>query len=176
MHGSTRALMLTAFALIGACEAKVGEAREEPGQGAATNDASATAGKAEEGQLSIKVPGFDLKLDIPRNVASHANAEGQLIYPGAQLSGMHLEAGAEQNGAPKSGVGFRFRSSDPPDKVAGWYRDPARADGFAVASARREGDGFTIRGTQRPDGGPFTLRLTSAAGGTEGRLTLAERN
>ncbi len=171
-----RAMNLAALALLGACEARIGKSEAEKAEAGAASQAPAAAGKAEEGQLSIKAPGFDLKLDIPDAIANHANADGELIYPGAELSGMHVEAGADKGAGRQSGVELRFRSTDPVDKVAAWYRDPARAEGFAIASTRREESGLVIEGTQKSDGDPFTLRLTPAPTGTAGRLTLSDRN
>ena len=58
---------------------------------------------------------------------------------------------------------------------AAWYRDPARAAVLTIASAGREGDDTVIRGTQKEDGDPFTVRLSPASGGgTDGRLVFSD--
>lgn len=171
-------LVIGGLTLLGACEAKIGKDDEAPKGGAETAGAAAE-GKAEDGRFSIKGPGFDMKIAIPKGVADQAEVDSDsgLLYPGASLSGMHIEAGGSAAPAKKnSGVELRFTSADAPDKVAGWYRDPARAGDFSVASARREGASVVIAGTQKSDGDGFKLRLSpGAAGGTEGRLTLSER-
>jgi hypothetical protein len=172
-------VLLAGVALLTACEGRLGEdgetgSREAPGR----ESAPTASGKSEEGKLSIKAPGFDMKINIPQALADRTDTDSELIYPGASLSGMHIEAGAERNaGKRNSGVELRFTSSDPINKVAAWYRDPARAGGFSTASTSREGNAIVISGTQKSDGDPFNLRLSpAAAGGTEGRLALTDRN
>jgi hypothetical protein len=171
-------VLLAAFALVTACEGRIGKNGEtgsvEAG-GSAT--ASSASGKSEEGKLSIKAPGFDMKINIPEGLADQTDTDSELIYPGASLGGMHIEAGSEKAGKRNSGVELRFTSSDPIQKVEAWYRDPARAGGFSTASTSREGGAIVISGTQKSDGDPFNLRLSpTPAGGTEGRLTLTDRN
>jgi hypothetical protein len=163
---------------LAACEAKIGKDEVVSTAEASGNaTGSPAAGKAEEGQLSIKAPGFDMKINIPKGVSDRAEVHNsnQLVYPGSEVAGLHIEAGTEQKGQGRGGVELRFTSSDSIDKVASWYRDPARASGFAVASAAREGDAVVITGSSKSDGDPFALRLTpSPAGGTDARLTLSD--
>jgi hypothetical protein len=158
-----------------ACEAKIGKEADKPDPKAA---AASAEGKAEEGQFSIKAPGFDMKIDIPAGVTSHGDSDSDMLYPGATLSGMHIE-GSKGGGDGKgdAGIELRFTSPDAPDKVAAWYRDPARATGFSIAGIRREGADYLISGAEKQDGDPFSLRLTSrSGGGTEGRLTLTDQS
>ena len=171
-------VLLGGIALLAACEGQLekgGETGGEEAQGSAA--ASSASNKSEEGKLSIRAPGFDMKINIPKGLADRTDTDSELIYPGASLGGMHIEAGSGSAGKRNSGVELRFTSSDPIDKVAAWYRDPARAGGFSTASTSREGNAIVISGTQKSDGDPFNLRLSpAAAGGTEGRLTLTDRN
>ena len=161
-----------ALALLGACEAKIGDGSADANSAAPANVSA--EGKAEEGQLSIKAPGFDLKLDIPTGVSNEAqiDSDSRIMYPGAKLAGMHVEATGKAGG-DRSAVELRFTSPDAPAQVANWYRDPARADGFTLRSTAPEGAGWAIAGTDKENGDPFTVRLAPAAGGgTDGRLTL----
>ncbi len=169
---------LAGMALLIACEGRVGKTGETGSEDARASDAASSASdKSEEGKLSIKAPGFDMKINIPEGLADQTDTDSELIYPGASLGGMHIEAGSERAGKRNSGVELRFTSSDPIQKVEAWYRDPARAGGFSTASTSREGGAIVISGTQKSDGDPFNLRLSPApAGGTEGRLTLTDRN
>jgi hypothetical protein len=170
-------ILLGGLALLAACDAKIGKDEGES-QGATEGAGPAAEGKAEEGRLSIKGPGFDLKIAIPKGAADRAEVDSDsgLLYPGAALSGMHIEAGGSHaSGKKKSGVELRFTSADTPDKLVAWYRDPARAGDFSVSSAAREGPSFVISGNQKSDGDGFKVRLSPGnGGGTEGRLTLNE--
>ncbi len=168
--------LICAFALLSACEAKFGKEADkgEPAQG--KSELASAEGKAEEGQFSIKTPGFDMKIDIPAGVTSHGDSDSDVLYPGSTLSGMHIEGSKGGGGKGNAGIELRFTTPDAPEKVAAWYRDPARASGFAVSGIRREEAGFLISGTEKKDGDPFTLRLSPKGAGTEGRLTLTDRS
>ena len=162
-----------ALALLAACDEAAREERAASNAGGEAVEAPAE-GKAEEGRFTMKGPGFDLKINIPDGMKNEGSGENALLYPGAKMSGMHIEASAA-SGRGASGVELRFTSADPVEKVAGWYRDPARKGTFSVARARQEGDAVLMEGTQEADGDPFSLRLVPSGGGTEGRLTLSER-
>lgn len=166
---------LGAMLLLGACEARIGKSKEEPA-GTAEATKGAPAGKAEEGQLSIDAPGFAMKLAIPAGLAERATVESDdgLLYPGAVLSGMHVQA--RDDGHGNSMVELRFISSEATPRLAEWYRDPARAPEFAVTRAGEQGGIFTIAGTETGDGDPFELRLSPRpGGGTDGILRLRDR-
>ena len=164
-----------AVALLAGCEAEVGTKPEAAPVEAAEAPA---AGKAEDGRLSLKGPGFDFKVNIPEGMATEAgDSDNNLLYPGAKLSGMHIEAGqAKGNAGAASGVELRFTSTDAPEKVAAWYRDPSRKATFTIASAAREGDALVLSGREAGDGEPFTVRLTPSGAGTAGRLTLTDKS
>lgn len=165
------AWLLAAVAALAACEpdAATTQSRTAPTE---------VAGKAEAGTLSIDAPGFDMKLKIPESIRSEIGGDNDIIYPGATVGGMHLAANADTGGGSGS-VELRFTSADAVEKVAAWYRDPARAAELAVASAKREGAAVVIAGTTAGgrEADPFSLRLTPApGGGTEGVLTLSDRS
>src|ERR1043165_7007279 len=128
MMNASRLLVPAAAAALSltACEARFG------------NDAAPTNGsaenKAEEGQVSINAPGVQMKIDVPEGLRRemHMNDDSGLIYPGARMSGVHVEGG--RDGDKSDGEDeLRFNSADAPDVVARWYRDPARASDFTVA-------------------------------------------
>ena len=166
--------------MLGACEAKIGKHAEEPEAKAGTDTGKVTAeGKAAEGEFSINTPGFDMKIDIPSGLADRAEIDnGDIVYPGSTLSGMHVEAREDRGGKDaKSAVELRFTNADAPEKIAAWYRDSARAKDFSVASAGRNGATYVIDGIQADDGDAFKLYLSPrAGGGTDGRLVLDDRS
>ncbi len=161
---------LAALLLLSACEARIG--RDDGGKAAE----APAEGQSEEGTFSIDAPGFAMKIDIPEAIANKAeiDSDSGILYPGSELSGMHIQA---SEGGDRGSVELRFTSADAPDKVAAWYRDPARAADFTVASAAREGDAIVISGADKEGGDPVTLRLTAReGGGSEGRLSLIDRS
>ncbi|HEU0135505.1 MAG TPA: hypothetical protein VFR28_11845, partial [Allosphingosinicella sp.] len=127
-----------AAALLCACD---GRDRGDEGSNAVTNAPVSAEGKAEEGKISLKMPGVDMTLSLPEAVADEARADrdSKLLYPGGTLRGMAIAAGPDSDRSGESEVEIRFSTPDPVDKVAAWYRDPARADGFQLRSAAEEG-------------------------------------
>lgn len=168
---------LAAIALLAACEARIGKENAHAERAADKSD-TAGGGTAEAGQLSIDTPAFQMKLDIPDSLSERADIESDsgILYPGARLSGMHVEA-RDRGGGGRSIVELRFTSADAPAKVAAWYRDPARAGEFSVDSAKESGSVISLAGTEREDGDPFDLSLSPrSGGGTEGLLRLRDRS
>ncbi|HEX8449546.1 MAG TPA: hypothetical protein VF652_08145 [Allosphingosinicella sp.] len=171
----SRPSLCTAFAaafLLFACDSK--DSGDRPGDGAA-NDHVSAEGKSEEGKVSLKMPGLDMTLSLPKGVADEARAErdSKLLYPGATLRGMAIAAGPDSDKSGDSEVEIRFSSPDPVDKVAAWYRDPARAAGFQLERATRQGDAWLFTGVQKRDEHRFKLRLSPRPGeGANGQLTV----
>jgi hypothetical protein len=156
------------LALTAACEAKIGT---DDGGNGVVGEVSAD-GKAGDNMVSIKAPGVDIKVNIPESVRGDINSGGDTLYPGAQVGGMHIEAGGR--GRDNGAVEIRFASGDSPDKVAAWYRDPARKE-FKIDTETREGPGFVFNGHETDDNSRFKLRLSPRnGGGTDAILSVQE--
>lgn len=164
--------LAAALTLLAACEMKIGkDDKEQPG---AQQTASAE-GRSEDGTISIDAPGFDMKLNIPDALRAQVGTDGDVLYPGSKLAGLHVQAN-DGGGSGEDSVELRFTTADTPAKVAAWYRDPNQAKELTITSAQQQGQGYRIVGTSKGDGDPFTLTLTPAAGGgTEGRILLQDR-
>jgi hypothetical protein len=164
-----------AMMLLAGCDARVGKSEDAKASG---NPDAPAEGKAEEGKLSLKAPGFDVAIRIPEGLSDRANMDedNKLLFPGSKLSGLHIAAAMGDGTKDKSGVELRFTSSEPVEKVLAWYRDPARKDDFRLSSDGREGAATLLEGKSGGDKDPFKLRLSAReGGGTDGRLTLTER-
>lgn len=170
--------VIAALVLLSACEAKIGKDDGAAAKADRAGEATANA-QAGDGQFSIDAPGFAMKFDIPSGLADRAtiNSDNGLIYPGASLSGMHIQANDRGSaGAGQDKVELNFTSKDKLETVVAWYRDPARAQDVSIGSFAPEGDGFVITGTQKDDGDPFTIRLApGSGGGTNGQVNLSDR-
>lgn len=163
-----------ALVLLSGCEAKIGPAADNEAETKAAAPASAE-GKAEEGKFTLDTPGFDFSFNIPVNAAK-IDDESRLLYPGSTVTGLFIAAGPKAPDGSDGEVELRFRSGDPPDRVAAWYRDPARADDFRIDSGGREGAEIRLAGTEREDGQGFKVRLGPSGRGTDGRLTVRSRD
>lgn len=171
MNKAAMLSLLAVLALGAACDAEIGGGEEtaEATSGAASGAASAE-GKAQENTFSVKAPGVDIKVAIPEGIRNNAqfDSESDILYPDATFSGMHVE-GQKSGREKQGGVEIRFTSPTAPERIAAWYRDPARKD-FTVTSARKDGDAIVISGRQK-DNDDFQIRLTPRTnGGTDGRL------
>lgn len=160
-----------AFALT-ACEMRIGNDAPPVAENASAS------GRAENGKVTIEAPGFNLSIDVPEGMGSRAEVnERGLVYPGARFAGIHVQAGRDEGEGRRDGeVEMRLTTTDAPALVAAWYRDPARASDFTIASATQEGAVAVISGTGRRDNERFTLRIAAREGGSDLRLLLADRD
>ena len=173
MRTAPLAIALAALALLSACEMKVGGDDKQTAKGEA---AASAEGKSADGSISIDAPGFDMKLNIPDALRAQVGADGDVLYPGSKLGGLHVQAN-DGSGSGEDSVELRFTTVDAPAKVAAWYRDPNQAKELTVTSAQKQGDAIRIVGTSKSDGDPFTVTLEPGAdGGTEGRVLLQDRH
>lgn len=172
MDGAKLAAGAAAILLLVACEARIGKSdRADDGNAIASAET-----KSDEGSVSIDVPGFNMKIDVPEGWAEDAtvDSDSDIIPPGARMKGVHVQAG---RAGGEDGVELRFTASDAPAKVAEWYRDDARTDKLTIASVDERDGVFTVTGTDKDDGDAFTVQLSGAeAGGTDGRLTIRDAN
>ncbi|HEY0111957.1 MAG TPA: hypothetical protein VGB59_02265 [Allosphingosinicella sp.] len=167
--------LAAAFLLLSGCQGELDANEVE----ADSNAQASAEGKAEEGRISIKAPGFDLAINLPKQLATEAsrNNDSKIIYPGATVAGLHVAAGAAEGKGAGSEVEMRLSTADPVDRVLAWYRDPARAEGFTLDQVERAEGGYLLTGTQKRDRHPFKLRLLpKAGGGTDGRLTIRHKD
>lgn len=172
---STLMIAATAAALTG-CNATD---ESEDAENSTANVAVSAEGKAEEGKISVKAPGFDLAISLPKEMTGQAKVDrdSKILYPGSTIQGVAIAAGRGGDTSADSEVEMRFSSRDPIETVAGWYRDPARGEGFHLDKVRSEGRDVLIEGRQKRDRHGFRLRLSPrASGGTDGRLTVRHRD
>ena len=166
------ALMFAATALACGCEAKVGnDEGNEASAGNASAEKASAEGKAEEGKIAFSAPGFDLKVQLPVDKAA-ADSESRILYPGSKLTGIYVAAHPDKGS--NGSVELRFATPDPPDKVAAWYREPARAGDFALSGSAKERAAWSIVGKGKEDGQEFRVRLEPKGTGTDGRLTVRD--
>jgi len=174
----SKLVAVATIVFLGACESKLSE--EDGNDSAAIANVQVSAeGKSEDGKISVKAPGLDLALSIPKEMAREARADddNKLLYPGAALRGMHIATGDGGGEGGNTEVEMRFASEDPPSRLVAWYRDPARSSGFALRRVEPEGSGYLVEGVQKGDEHPFSVHLAGRdGGGTDGRLVIRHRD
>ena len=117
--------------------------------------------RTENGQLTARVQGVDLKVNLPPPIRRMAEGD-DFLYPGARTQ--------------RGGTGQRFHSDDPPETLVAWYQAPARAERFRINNVSRDGAAFLLAGTAR-SGDTLSVRLAPGAeGGTDGTLVVTSAN
>ena len=171
-------IALPLCAVAAACSMPSGESERREADNRMEQAKAGAEGKAEEGRLSIKAPGVDIAINVPdaMRTRARADADSDVLPPGSQVSGLHVQGDGGDSAQGRDSVELRFSSAETPEPVAAWYRDPARHEHFTIAEARREGDTIVLTGASK-DGGPMTVRLSPGRGvGTDGRLILVDRD
>lgn len=134
------------------------------GPGANTNisihdsDGDVNISTDDTGHASIKLPGVDASIKLPKMQVSAADFEvnGVKLYPGSTMKDFNIDATDDSDkGREKDGghVAIKFESPASLDKVQAWFRDAMAKHGFKVSS---QGNGFA--GTT-DDGEPVTVEL-----------------
>lgn len=109
----------------------------------------------DSGHASIKIPGIDASVKLPKmNItADNFEANGVKLYPGSTIKNVDIDAhdgsGDKENGR----VAIKFESPASLDKVQAWFRDAMAKHHFKVSP---QGSGFA--GTT-DDGQPVTVEL-----------------
>lgn len=130
-------------------------------------------GRAKAGTISVKAPGVDMSISVPKELSGEAKVgkDSKVLYPGSTLGGMAIAAADKDNQGGDTDVEVRFQTADSPEKVARWYRDPVRAEGFRLTSDRRDGQSYVFTGIEQHEQHPFKVSFgPGSGGGTEGRL------
>ena len=136
-------------------------------EAAVGGDAAAPAG----GTVSIDVPGFKAKVDIPDLAVSAGSGDaidGVPLYPGTQISGASVSAGDTGNDGQAT---IRYSVPAPPATVLAYYRDHATGAGYRLGARTTDSVSAT-----KPDGSGFTVVAhTGTNGSTDGTLTASGR-
>lgn len=118
-----------------------------------------------DGRVSVKAPGFEGSLKLPKFEIGADNFEidGLKLYPGATIASLNVDANQDKGG--EDTVRIQFDAPAAADQVRNWFREQMQAAGFTVAANGRELRGKTSEGSD------FTLKL-DPAGDAKSRGTL----
>ena len=117
--------------------------------------------RTENGQITARVQGVDLKVNLPPPIR-RMTEDDDYLPPRAR--------------AERGGDSRRFHSDDPPETVAAWYRDPARAGRLSIVTVERQGPAFLLAGTVRGGGGLRIRLFPGQRGGTDGTILVTAGN
>ena len=150
-----RLTMVTALALLAACDRKEGDPVE-----------IRTAEKPGQSRLKIEADGFkaDVNLPMVNMMSDKMEIDGVKLFPGSKITGVDIDAKGTEDGR----VTMRFQSPAPREKVVDWFRTQLAEQKF---EARQTSGGFA--GTSA-EGNWYTLDLKEGEGGTAGEFRLGK--
>ncbi|KKC26131.1 hypothetical protein [Sphingomonas sp. SRS2] len=159
--------------LLAGCELEVGKDKEaQDAASVKTGEDGNVAITAEENGdgVSISVPGFAAKIDVPgiELGGEHMDIDGIKLYPGSTLHGINV---ADRKGPGNDVVDMRFTSPGAPDKVAAYYAAAARDNDFTAINVASAGGTATLT-AKNPDGNPMTITMAPDKAGTKGRILI----
>lgn len=154
-------LVLPVAAALAACGGD-GEGTSISIQG---DNGSVTAEADKDGKVSVKAPGFEGSIKLPRfNIgAENFEVDGVKLYPGATVSSLNIDD--RQDGTKSGGVNVTFDAPAEATRVRDWFREQMEGAGFTVTGNRDELTGKTKSGS------PYTLKI-DGTGEAKSRGTL----
>ena len=140
-------------------------------------DGTALSGANGQQSVSIKVPGFSAKVDVPDlDIGGDTKIEDMPLFPGTKVNGVNISAhDGDADGDSKGNVTMAFTAPAGTARVIAWYREQAGEHGWDVVPATGENQ---FEATKREDGKDpthFALQIASAAGGSSGRFIVSGR-
>lgn len=154
-------LVLPVAAALAACGGD-GEGTSISIQG---DNGSVTAQADKDGKVSVKAPGFEGSIKLPKfNIgAENFEIDGVKLYPGATVSSLNIDD--RQDGTKSGGVNVTFDAPADAARVRDWFREQMEGAGFTVTGNRDELTGKTKSGS------PYTLKI-DGIGDAKSRGTL----
>jgi len=154
-------LVLPAAAALAACGGD-GEGTSISIQG---DNGSVTAQADKDGKVSVKAPGFEGSIKLPKfNIgAENFEVDGVKLYPGATVASLNIDD--RQDGTKSGGVNVTFDAPADAARVREWFREEMEGAGFTVTGTRDELTGKTKSGS------PYTLKI-DGTGEAKSRGTL----
>ncbi len=129
------------------------------------DNGSVTAQADKDGKVSVKAPGFEGSIKLPKFNISAENFEidGVKLYPAATVSSLNIDD--RQDGTKSGGVKVTFDAPAEATRVRDWFREQMEGAGFTVTGNRDELTGKTKSGS------PYTLKI-DGTGDAKSRGTL----
>lgn len=160
---------LPAMLAVAAAVALAGCGKSDKADSDRTADVEINVGdkQGESRDVSIKVPGFETRFDLPEAALSGGSfdIDGVGMYPGSSLNSFNVNAADKSTNT----VTIGFTAPDAPAKVAAWYAAQFAAKSVAVT---RTGD--SIAGKSE-DGDDFRIELSPADdGGSAGKIMVVD--
>ena len=130
-------------------------------------DDKVTINADENGHVTFNLPIAEGQVKVPAGMMHNGNIDidGVKLMPGSSVTGFNLDAG--NAGAD---IDMSFTAPAPPDQVRSYYVDQFHKQGVEAALK-----GDAVAGTSK-DGNPFTITVSAAGSGSEGRIEVHDKD
>lgn len=176
------AAMIAATTLLSGCSVHTHDS-------SGNSDASITIGNTSDGNggtggngtqsVSIDVPGFSAKVNVPNLDlgTDTTKIDDMQIFPGTRINGVKItgQASDGSGGDSRGNVEMGFSAPADPTRLVAWYHDQAQKQGWTIvppaganqfqATKQESGHGTT----------QFALQVASAVGGSNGHFFVTGR-
>ena len=168
-------MIFRAFAVLGLLAATACTAQDDTDNVTASinlsgdslnGSAVAITSDSDTGKMSLKVPGFEAKLDVPAAIMGKSNfdIDGVKLYPGTKVTGVNVNAN-DNTGSVRIG----FDAPAAPAMVKAWFAKAFADNGMTVTQS----DSGLV-GTDK-DGSPFAMAFSAkGSGATTGQITMRD--
>jgi len=133
----------------------------------AHDDGNVSIHADENGNISFNLPIAQGQVKVPTSFMHNGNIDidGVKLPPGSSVTGFNMDA--HDQGAT---VKMSFTTPAPPDQVRTYFVDEFRKQG---AEAAISGDSVTGKSK---DGSPFTIQVSPAPGGSQGKIVIQSKD
>ena len=139
--------------------------------GGGSNGATGNAAANGQQSVSIDVPGFSAKVNMPDlDIGDDTKIEDMPLYPGTKVNGVNISAHDSDDGDDKGDVTMAFTAPADTGKVVAWYKDQAGKHGWDIVPATGESQFEATKKDPGHNPTHFALQIASATGGSSGRF------
>lgn len=119
------------------------------------------------GHIGFNLPFAQGQVKVPAGWMHNGNfdIDGVKLMPGSSVTGFNLDAHDK-----RSTVELSFTAPASPDEVRSYFVDQFRKQGMEAALA-----GDTVSGKTK-DGSPFTIEVSPAANGSQGKIAVEDKD
>ena len=177
-HPILATVLLGGALALAACSVKT---HGDNGQDASiTIGNGAAAGGSGNGQqgVSIDVPGFSAKVNVPDlDIGDDTKIEDMPMFPGTKVNGVNITAHGNDGsgGESKGDVTMAFTAPGKPADVVNWYKDQASKNGWEAVPPSGENQFEATKRDGKDSPTHFALQIASATGGSSGRFIVTGR-
>jgi hypothetical protein len=121
----------------------------------------------DSGHIAFNLPIAEGQVKVPTSMMHNGNfdIDGVKLMPGSSVTGFNLDA--HDHGAT---VDMSFTAPASPDAVRAYFVDQFRKQGVQAALA-----GDSVTGKSK-DGNPFAIQVSPAATGSQGKITIQDKD